>query len=91
MRPANKAGRARTFFCLLGTFLFSVFSLFSCYAAIFWGWVTATPLEPAQVARAQYNTYTWFGLSVASGVAAFALAIWWMLARLGPRETRRPE
>jgi len=50
--------------------------LFCAYAFLFWAWVTATPLTPAQLARAQYNSNVWGGFAVASLVAtAFAL-VW---------------
>ena|ERR1700722_10287986 len=41
------------------------------YAFLFFAWLTATPLTPQQIARAQYDANVWLvlaGLSVAAGV-----------------------
>jgi ammonia channel protein AmtB len=52
-------------------FVLSLLAILFCgYAFLFWAWVTATPLTPAQLARAQYNAYLWAGLAGASLVAA---------------------
>ncbi len=56
---------------------------FCGYAFVFWAWVTATPLIPAQLARAQYNANVWLGLAALSLVAAVVALIW--AIRLGRR------
>jgi hypothetical protein len=53
-------------------FTLSVLGLLFClYSYLFWTWVTATPLSPAQLARAQYNGKVWLAL----GAVSFVLAI----------------
>jgi hypothetical protein len=52
--------------------------LFCGYAYFFWAWVTATPLTPAELGRAQYNAYAWLalaGLSLVAAVVAFVFAM----------------
>ena len=66
-------------------FVLSLLATFFCgYAFLFWAWVTATPLTPAQLARAQYNAYVWAALAVASLVAAVIALVW--AIRLGRRK-----
>jgi hypothetical protein len=66
-------------------FVLSVLAIFFCgYAFLFWAWVTATPLTPAQLSRAQYNAYVWFGLAALSLVAAVVTLVW--AIRLGRRK-----
>jgi hypothetical protein len=53
-------------------------SLFCGYAYAYWAWVTATPLTPAQLARAQYNAHVWLtlaGLCVAVAGGALIIAL----------------
>lgn len=45
----------KTAFYLLGMTGVLVFGLWALYATLFWGWVTATPLDDSQLARARYN------------------------------------
>lgn len=59
----------------------AAFSLLALYQALFWGWLTATPLTEAQLARAQYNTYFWFSMFVGFGLLAIVLLICWMRRR----------
>lgn len=66
-------------------FVLSVLAILFCaYAFLFWAWVTATPLTPAQLSRAQYNAYVWFGLAALSLVAAVVALVW--AIRLGRRK-----
>jgi uncharacterized membrane protein len=66
-------------------FVLSVLAILFCgYAFLFWAWVTATPLTPAQLARAQYNAYVWFGLAALSLIAS-VVALDWAI-RLGRRK-----
>ncbi len=54
-------------------------SLFALYSAVFFGWLTATPLSPVQLKRAEYDYYCWFSLfviSFLSGIAVTARMIW---------------
>ena len=55
-----------------GLILGVLFSLFSCYSYAFWGWVTATPLTPAQLERAQYNAYLWLVFAL----LGIAISVW---------------
>jgi len=66
----------------------SVLGILYCgYAFLFWAWVTATPLTPTQLARAQYIANVWFGLAALS-LAAAVLALVWAI-RLGRRKRCR--
>jgi hypothetical protein len=69
----------------LGMIAAALFSAFSCYATLFWGWVTATPLTDSQRERAQYNAYAWFAIFVACWVIVFVLLVCWF------RSCRKPE
>ena len=63
-------------------FVLAVLSTLFCgYALVFWAWVTATPLTPAQLARAQYNAYVWFGLAALSFATAVASLVWGLRRR----------
>src|SRR5215210_1721507 len=69
-------------------FVLSVFAILFCgYAFLYWGWLTATPLTPAQLARAQYNANVWLGLAALSLVAAVVARVW--AIRLGRRKVLR--
>jgi hypothetical protein len=66
-------------------FVLSVLAILFCgYAFLFWAWVTATPLTPAQLARAQYNANVWLGLAALSLVVAIVALVW--AIRLGRRK-----
>ena len=66
-------------------FVLSVVAIPFCgYAFLFWAWVTATPLTPPQLARAQYNANVWFGLAALSVVVAVVALVW--AIRLGRRK-----
>jgi hypothetical protein len=70
-------------------FVLTVLSILFCgYAFLFWAWVTATPLTPAQLARAQYNAHVWLGLAAVSLIAAVIVLIW--IIRLRRRGIRNP-
>ncbi|HEV8607395.1 MAG TPA: hypothetical protein VGQ99_18815 [Tepidisphaeraceae bacterium] len=49
---------------IAGLVLGVLFTLFSCYSYVFWGWVTATPLTPPQLKRAQFNAHAWLILTL---------------------------
>ena len=66
-------------------FVLSLLAILFCgYAFLFWAWVTATPLTPAQLARAQYNAHVWLGLAALSLIAAVVALVW--AIRLGRRK-----
>jgi ammonia channel protein AmtB len=65
-------------------FVVSVLAVLFCsYTYLFWAWVTATPLTPPQLARAQYNAHVWLGLAAAAFVAAVVALV--CAIRLGRR------
>ena len=43
---------------------------YSAYAALFFAWVTATPLTPPQLAQAQFYAYVWSASAATSAVVA---------------------
>ena len=57
------------------------------YLTLFWAWVTATPLSPAGLARAQRNFYFCLALTGASFVSAIVALI--LAARSARRKVRR--
>jgi hypothetical protein len=65
----------------LGMIGAAAFSLIALYETLFWGWVTATPLTEAQLARAQYDAYVWFFMFVGFGLVAIVLLICWIRRR----------
>jgi heme/copper-type cytochrome/quinol oxidase subunit 2 len=69
----------------LGMIAAALFSLYSCYGALFWGWITATPLTDSQRERAQYNTYAWFAIFASCWLVVFVLLFCWL------RSSRKPE
>ena len=52
-----------------------VFALLSLYGALYFGWLSATPLGAAQLQRAQYDCKAWFWSFVVS-VILFGLLSW---------------
>jgi cytochrome b561 len=55
-------------------------ALYGAYGAVFFAWVTATPVSPANLRRAQRDCYIWaavslFGLAVAT---ALVIRIIWL-------------
>jgi hypothetical protein len=57
-------------------FVLSVLAIFFCvYSFLFFAWLTATPLTPAQLARAQWDAYVWLALAGVSLVAAIIALI----------------
>ena len=65
-------------------FVLSIVAILFCgYAFLFWAWATATPLTPAQLARAQFNAKVWLGLAALSLIAAVGALVW--AIRLGRR------
>jgi hypothetical protein len=58
----------------------AVFGAFACYSSLFFSWLTATPLTDDQRARAQYDAYAWFGISIACWLAIVALGVFWFLS-----------
>jgi hypothetical protein len=45
---------------------------FTLYSSLYFAWLTATPLSAGQLARAQYDCYSWFAYFVIS----ILLSIW---------------
>ena len=60
--------------CALAAFASATFSPFALYRAVFWAWVTATPLTDGQRVRAQCNASAWFWLFVGTVLATIILA-----------------
>jgi hypothetical protein len=56
----------------LSLFVLILASGFELYASLYFAWLTAAPLSPGQLARAQYDCYCWFAFFVVS----ILLSIW---------------
>ena len=67
----------------------AAFGLFALYCAVYWGWVTATPLTPDQLDRARYNAFAWFWLFVGSETIVFIATFVWMVASRRKRAPQR--
>lgn len=67
-------------------------ALFCLYAAMFFGWLTATPLTPAQRDRAAYDANAWFVLFIASAIAPFLVSAVhkWLSCRANPWPALKP-
>lgn len=76
--------------CLVGIGGVLAFSLFSLYSVVFWAWVSATPLNAAQRARAQYNANAWFLIFVGCLVTAVIMCVFWLLSRRIGRAASAP-
>jgi hypothetical protein len=68
----------------------SALSLIYCgYMFVFWAWVTATPLTPAQLSNAQYRGNAWMGLaglSLVASIGALAFALSACPRKTSPRD-----
>ena len=49
---------------------------YAAYAAIFFGWLTATPLSKAQLSQTQYRAEIWSAVFSISLIAAASLGFW---------------
>jgi len=55
--------------------LLVAFTLYAIYATLYFGWLTATPLAPSQLRRAQNDCYCWFWFGVAAASIAVFLSV----------------
>jgi hypothetical protein len=63
-----------------------LFTLFAAYFWMYWSWVAATPLSPAQLARVKYNHHAWLTLTIVGAVFTVSMLLW--LKRAG--QGRKP-
>jgi len=56
----------------LSLFALILVSGFTLYSSLYFAWLMATPLSASQLARAQYDCYSWFAFFVVS----ILLSIW---------------
>jgi hypothetical protein len=59
----------------LGLLAAALIGLYCLYRAVFYAWVTATPLDAEGLSRAQRYCYSWFAIFVASVIAGIVLFV----------------
>ncbi len=66
---------SRTIKYIIGITASVLVMLYSAYATLYFGWVTATPLSPAQLKRAQFDCGAWLTMTVICFVTALILSV----------------
>jgi hypothetical protein len=66
---------------------FFIASCGSCYMAAFHAWLTATPLNPEQLAAHQRFFYYWLVATTLASLAAVGVLVW----RRKPQDTSRQD
>ncbi len=77
MANVGRLEHVRKYWISLFTSILS--SALALYATLFFAWRTATPLSSAQLARAKYDCYSWFGIfavSVSLAIVILTRIIW---------------
>jgi len=74
---------------IAAAFLF-IFSLFSLYATSYFVWQTAAQSRQPYLEQAQFNTYMWFGLTIASTVLGILFLVFPRPKRVGKFEVLTP-
>ena len=59
----------------LGLAISSLLCLLALYRAVFFAWLTATPLDAEGLSRAQRSCYVWFAVFVASLIFSIVLIV----------------
>jgi len=63
-----------------------VLTVYAGYEALFFAWLTATPLTADQLKRAQQHCYAWFAIGVLSAASTAILSV--LALRAGSRSAR---
>jgi len=59
----------------LSLFALILVSGFALYSSLYFAWLTATPISAGQLARAQYDCYSWFAFFVVSILSSIWIAV----------------